>query len=245
MFSFTNKQASKKKTKMNFENLKYKFDYPTWDSSFVLGITPSPVAESEESPAPLPEEERDYKCDDLRQENLMIRAQLTALYTQLAKLETVKLSRDIGCQMDIEVPPLESELKSAHKEITELKSELSYQKALTVELGNNAKEMQRKIHTCELKILERNQEVLQTGPIKAKADSLTLLVEQLQTKLRTLESEYLNVTIEIKHIQERANKTSTLLEEQKTENMRLMRIDHDFQCEIERKFSFRNDITRI
>lgn len=145
--------------------------------------------------------EDDYKlrADDLRQENNMLRQELSILYTKYLTnhLEQNKKEyADGDSQTDdfllLKVPMVEEKL-------VVLTSELSHQKSLNIEQAHRAKEADRKIHTLELKILDMNLEILQAAPIKAKIEELTTLTELQRTKLSSATNEYLNLTVEINH----------------------------------------------
>lgn len=141
----------------------------------------------------------DLRSDDLRQENNILRQELSILYTKFltSHIEQHKKEfKDNECQTDdaalFKIPVVVEKFNN-------ITSELSHQRALNAEQAKREKESDRKIHSLELKILDMNMEILQAAPIKTKIEELTALTEQQQTKLSSATNEYLNLTVEVNH----------------------------------------------
>ena len=146
----------------------------------------------------IPPVEDDCRLTDLQQENRIIRQELAALYNQILENGTATLSNNCETQTDQELAFTVSVVSDKMKELTK---ELQFQKTFNMEQAKNAKEAERKIHSCEMKILESSLELLQCAPLKGRVEELTNLAEQLQIKIKGTSNEYINLTIELKHHQ--------------------------------------------
>jgi hypothetical protein len=141
----------------------------------------------------------DFSIEDLRQENLTLRNELSVLYGKLLENDEASGRKTLSveaCQTD---NYLVFHIPEVHERMSSLATELSHQKALNVEQANRAKESERRIRDCESKILDMNMELLQTVSVKARVVELVHQNEQLQGKISSTANEFINLTVEVNH----------------------------------------------
>lgn len=139
----------------------------------------------------------DFTLSDLRQENEMLRLELSELYEVVSQNE----SNQSHLQYSTNSTQTESELASTIPDVAEkikgLTCEVSYQRSLNAEQANKAKEMERRIRECESKLLDANKELLLAIPLRAKVEELEMTNNQMQVKISGATQEYLNLTVEL------------------------------------------------
>lgn len=150
------------------------------------------------------ENEKQFCFDDLRQENNILRLELSTVYAQLTAQNTTVFKRESAYEQKETQTEDDAigKLELSRIKLEDLEKEINYQKSLNLEQAKNAKEMERKIHSAEVKLLEYSLELLHSGPIKIKAEELAKSVSSLQSRLICVSDENLNLTIEIAHLQE-------------------------------------------
>lgn len=187
--------------------------------------------------------EVDYKYDDLKQENSVLRTELTALYNQFltTKYDAATMSTaDQYCQTEVDFV---GQLESTREQLKLRTSELSHEKSHNAEQAKLAKEADRKIRELEVKILAMNTELLQAAPLKNKLEEMTRTCEQLQSKLSLASNEYLNVTVEMKYLQEKIASLNHQLDEYK-QNMSVQGIALE-KCDAELKGIILKSLIRV
>ena len=142
-------------------------------------------------------EEDSNLLNDLMQENSILRNEIAGLYTVLSDPETRRHTTNVvESQTELE---LVFDIPEVLEKVKELTLDLSCQKSLNTEQAQRAKEYERKIHACEVKILDMNMELVQLAQIKSNMSNLERKNEKLLTKLSGTANEYLNLTVEVNH----------------------------------------------
>lgn len=162
-------------------------------------------------------DEEDYTLDDLKQENTMLRSELTALYQQFLspKYDTALANTaDNSCQTEFNIVEL---LESTQHQLKLCTSELSHEKTHNAEQAKLAKGTEQTIRDLERKLLNMNVELFKAAPLKDKLEELTSASDALHSKLSSATNEYLNLTVEVKYHKQKISELSEQLDERKIE----------------------------
>ena len=158
--------------------------------------------------------DENFLYDDLKQENLILRGELSALYAQFLspKYDTILVnSAEKSIQTEFDII---GALEDAKRQLKSCQSDLAHEKSHNVEQAKLSKEADRKIRELERKILDINRELLQTAPLKDKLEETLRCNEMLQNKLSGAANEQINLTVEVKHCKDKISTLNAQIEQQ-------------------------------
>ncbi len=159
-------------------------------------------------------DDENFLYDDLKQENEILRSELSALYAQFLspKYDTILVNNtEKAIQTEFDVFGALEDLK---RQLKSSQSDLAHEKSHNAEQAKLSKEADRKIRELERKLLDMNLELLQTAPLKDKLEETLRSNETLQNKLSGASNEHINLTVEVKHCKDRISTLNAQIEAQ-------------------------------
>lgn len=159
-------------------------------------------------------DDENFLYDDLKQENQILRGELSALYAQFLspKYDTILVNNaEKAIQTDFDVF---GALEGLKRQLKSSQSDLAHEKSHNAEQAKLSKEADRKIRELERKLLDMNLELLQTAPLKDKLEETLRSNETLQNKLSGASNEHINLTVEVKHCKDRISALNVQIEKQ-------------------------------